>query len=373
MSINVANVSLKVSMALAPEDEVTAKFPARSLYLYLTDSNGNVLRHTPVFRKDGYVLFTDLADATYGINVDSKYYGLFETLTIDTSAVDPINGATTVTLAPRPRYPFASDATLLRGTISDSYGHPVRNARVEIEGGGFDGTFGYTDAAGEVVLYFDSSPPSSVDLRISKAGYVDETPNIAVTESTSTSFGDTLTNVGGASTSVLIGYVRDADGVNVTRATVEAVEWSESVETDAYGRYHLTNDLAGASESVDLKVTHPGIDTKTVTVTAEQDTTTSTNIDVVRAADTDDVAILEVGVIDSSAAVDDVLLHILERDVAAFTAGGGLARFYFSAADSAKPETVSLFINKSGYFESIQSVKLQRGNTTQVKVRMRES
>lgn len=371
MSIIVSNTSLKVSMALAPVDDVSSKYPARSLYLYLTDSDGNVLRNTPIFRNDGFVLFTDLADATYGVNVDSRYYGLFESLTIDTASVDPIDGATTVTLLPRPRYPFASNATLLRGTIDDAYGNPVRNARVEIEGGAFDGVFAYTDAAGEVVIPLDPSPPESVDLRISRAGFVDETPTIGITADTTTTFGDTLANVSGASTSVLIGYVRDAAGVNVARATVEAVEWSLSVETDAYGRYHLSNDLAGASESVDLQVTHPGIDTKTVTVTAEQDTTTPTDIIVQRAADVDDVMILEVGVIDASAAVNDVLVHILERDVAAFTTAGGIARFYFGSGDVAKPEAISVFINKSGYFESIQIVNLQRGKTTQLKVRLR--
>jgi hypothetical protein len=83
----------------------------------------------PIRKSGGLFVFQDVAAGHYDVQVQSDLY-FAETVQVDTSQLDPLNPLVTVVLTPGPAYPFGEGDTLVRTSLRDSRGTPVRGMRV---------------------------------------------------------------------------------------------------------------------------------------------------------------------------------------------------------------------------------------------------
>jgi hypothetical protein len=111
----------------------------------------------------GYYLFTDLPHGTYEVSIESELY-FSEAATVDTPTLPPKNPVMEILLKPKPAYPFPSNATLVRGIVSNA-GAVVADAVISVTGKAVKST---TNEGGEFVLYFKGIKSELITIEITK-------------------------------------------------------------------------------------------------------------------------------------------------------------------------------------------------------------
>jgi hypothetical protein len=115
----------------------------------------------------GYFLFLNIRDGLYTVRVESEHY-LDEEVMVSVPASPPEYPVVTIFLHPRPSYPFAPGATLIRGLVRDAVDRPVADARVDIVGRNIAN---HSVQNGEFVLSFGALREQDV-IRVNRKTFV---------------------------------------------------------------------------------------------------------------------------------------------------------------------------------------------------------
>jgi len=136
----------KLSFAVRLLDDYSQSAPIGRVEMSL-DSGERALKNAC-----SYYLFLDLPEGEYKVQVRSDYYFDEESEPLNTAAHDPKNPIA-IKLMPRPSYPFAQGATLVRGLLLSADGNPI--PRGSLSGKAADEDFlSRTTDTGEFVIYF---------------------------------------------------------------------------------------------------------------------------------------------------------------------------------------------------------------------------
>ncbi len=138
--------TVKLSLVVRPLDDYSNGDPVGRLEVSLKGRKA-------IKNPSSYYLFLDLPDDTYIVQVRSDYYFDVDSETINPAELDPKNPVVTITLKPKPSYPFPPGATLIRGMVYDTAVKAVSGAKVRIQGRDIENK---TTEKGEFVLYFKS-------------------------------------------------------------------------------------------------------------------------------------------------------------------------------------------------------------------------
>lgn len=362
--ITVNTRSTRVSIAFRLVDAVTGGSPVSEVLVRLADVD-QIATVTPA----GYVLFLNLPDGEYDVIVEARDYFLSAPVTVDTAALDLLTGAVELSLEPRASYPFAVGTTLLYATVINQIGVPVADARVEVMGGEFDGTFSTTDASGRCVLYFDLSTASkNISLTITKASYQNKSVNATLLQKQTVSFTTQVIGVTGANVAVVSGTVTDSSASAVSQANIAISPWGLTGQTGPDGRFVFARSVS-ANENITLTISQTGFADAIVPVAAVKgglvDIPVSLNLKLQA-----DTACLEVKVVNSNQPLAGALVEVIEKNRAALTDSNGAARFYFDDLQD-RDERVNVRASKSGYSVKTSRQKIRRGKFTRVSLRLR--
>jgi hypothetical protein len=155
-------ISRKVVLVAAVIDRYTGAQPSSDVTVGIKNSPVRALRNL-----SGYYVFNRLPAGEFEINVESRHYfpGQVTLKPADIGRLDPMNPLIRVYLEPNPSYPFPANATLIRGMVRDSAGHPAAGARVEITG---KDNSAQTTRKGEFVLFFNTLTEEDIILEGNK-------------------------------------------------------------------------------------------------------------------------------------------------------------------------------------------------------------
>lgn len=149
----------RLSFAVRLKDDFTEEKP--SSQIKVTELEENIIA---VKNLSGYYFFTDQAAGNHTIRIISGIY-FSQELTVNTSLLDPKDPVIEVILKPAPSYPFPSNATLIRGVISNSDPTMINNLKIKAIEPNLETT---TDENGEFVLYFKNMKNKDITIEISK-------------------------------------------------------------------------------------------------------------------------------------------------------------------------------------------------------------
>ncbi len=149
----------RLSLAVRLKDDYTEEKPAG--HIKVTDMEENI---KAVKNRSGYYIFTDQAAGNHTIRIISGIY-FSQELTLNTSLLDPKDPVIDIILKPVPSYPFPSNATLIRGVISNPDPNMIRNLKIKAIEPNLETT---TDENGEFVLYFKNMKDKEITIEIRK-------------------------------------------------------------------------------------------------------------------------------------------------------------------------------------------------------------
>jgi hypothetical protein len=115
----------------------------------------------------GYFLFLHIPDGIYTLRVEPEHY-LDAEVVLSLPASPPEYPLVTISLHPRPSYPFPPGATLIRGLVHDAVDNPIAHARVRIVGRNIAS---YSMPNGEFVLPFGALREQDV-IRVNRKTFV---------------------------------------------------------------------------------------------------------------------------------------------------------------------------------------------------------
>ncbi len=151
-------VTTNLTFAIWLTDEYTLMAPIGGVQAMLKGTGFKAQRNL-----SGYYLFTDLPHGTYEVSIESELY-FSEAATVDTPMLPPKNPVMEILLKPKPAYPFPSNATLVRGIVSNA-GAVVADAVISVTGKAVKST---TNEGGEFVLYFKGIKSELITIEITK-------------------------------------------------------------------------------------------------------------------------------------------------------------------------------------------------------------
>ncbi|MCF6155893.1 MAG: hypothetical protein E3K36_11715 [Candidatus Brocadia sp.] len=152
-------ISTNLSLAVRLTDDYTEKEAIGYIKVTLEEGDVKAVRNL-----SGYYLFNDLAAGNYTVSVESDVY-FAEEKVVSVPLPDTRNPVVEIILKPVPPYPFPSNATLVRGLVSNA--NPVVNADVKVLGKTIETK---TDERGEFVLYFKGIKKENITIEINKDG-----------------------------------------------------------------------------------------------------------------------------------------------------------------------------------------------------------
>ncbi|NIM17837.1 MAG: hypothetical protein GTO45_38160 [Candidatus Aminicenantes bacterium] len=157
-------ITRKVLLVVALTDRYTGSQPSGDPDVFI---NTKYKPMNAIRNPSGYYVFTRLPEGEFVVNVESPhYFAEQKTLTLsDLGGLDTMNPVFDIILEPNPSYPFPANATLIRGMVRDTQGHPIPGAQVEITGRK-NGT--QTTRKGEFVLFFNKLSEEDILLEGSK-------------------------------------------------------------------------------------------------------------------------------------------------------------------------------------------------------------
>ncbi len=348
--------STVVSAAFLPVDAFTGEPVTEEVTVKL---DGVVTE--PVYHPEGYVLFTNLADATYSVEVLSSIYRLFTPLSVDTASLDPKSSAEVLLLSPLPDYVFPEDATLMRALITDQNNLPLCGAKVEVTNNNY-ATFAFTDDAGRAVLFFDLSNSSkNLNVKITKEGYDDETTSQTILRNETINFSSQLTMSTPPAVAQLSGTVTGPGGYYVTQAAVSAPNYGVNGMTDAFGNVMLMPVVSQSVETVDLTINQEGFQEATPAVQGNKNAITNFSV-VMNTNITSDTTRVRVRVRSGGQHLEDALVEIIEKGRAAYTISDGRIEQYFNDVPAGFwGEFVTMKASKPGYVTRTLFRRIRRG------------
>ena len=142
-----------LSIAVWLTDDYTKSVPIGSIKVKMKDMDIIALRNL-----SGYYCFTGLLPGSYKVIVESGLYFPPDASSVNIPVPDP-KKSLGIILKPKPSYPFASGATLVRGVVSG----PSVNASVKVTGKTIETI---TDENGEFVLYFKGIKEENITIEI---------------------------------------------------------------------------------------------------------------------------------------------------------------------------------------------------------------
>jgi hypothetical protein len=169
----------RLSFAVRLKDDFTEEKPASQIKV--TELEENIIAAK---NRSGYYFFTDLAGGNHTIRIFSGIY-FSQELTKNTSLLDPKDPVIEVILKPAPSYPFPSNATLIRGVISNPDLNMIKNLKIKAIEPNLETT---TDEKGEFVLYFRNMKNKDITIEISKNS-LSKTVNTSLDEGKTRSLG----------------------------------------------------------------------------------------------------------------------------------------------------------------------------------------
>lgn len=340
MAVFFENRSTTVSVALRPADA----FAGADLLGMVQVSLAGVDRK-PIVTAEGYVLFLDLPDGDYTVEVAAEFYDYYEALVVNPASLDPLNVVPVLNLQPNTNYPFPAGATLVSGVVTDQNDAPVAGADVQVQG---RSEFAQTDALGRYVLHFDLTEAESVTIDVSRAGYQAQSDIVFVQPGQTVAHDVEIALLSEPATAILIGTITDNFGDPVTQAVVASAAYGKNDKTDLAGQSVLALVLGSASENVDLTVDQTGFTQGTVQVAANQGATTNFNL-ALATNFTATTARLRIRTKDASGDLPGVLVEVIEKGrVAVSSTSDSRARFYFDDLLTLK-EDVTVRVSKAGY------------------------
>lgn len=176
-------ITIRLSLAIALIDEYTGKQPIGYIRVFIKGKNLEAAKN-----RSGYYLFDHLPDAKF-IRVESEFYFERE-IAVKSSDLNPQNPVMSITIKPKPCYPFPAGATLIRGMVQDSKGNSVSGAKVEVKGKKVSNR---TTVKGEFVLYFKALTEEEIIVKNSKRfvkGNADGTIHLKTTHDSKTGKAD---------------------------------------------------------------------------------------------------------------------------------------------------------------------------------------
>ncbi len=148
-----ATLITRVSLAVELVDGYTKERPIGRVRVFVKG-----LSPEGKLNPSGYFLFLNLANGSYTLRVESGHYR-DEERAFNVPVASPKNPVLSVTLIPRPSYPFPPASTLIRGLARGAANSPAVGATVEVVGKGL--TY-RTDERGEFVLAFGALKENDV-------------------------------------------------------------------------------------------------------------------------------------------------------------------------------------------------------------------
>lgn len=149
----------RLSLAVRLKDDYTEEKPAG--HIKVADIEENI---KAVKNRSGYYIFTDLAGGNHKISIISGIY-FSQELTVNTSLLNPKDPVIDIILKPVPCYPFPSNATLIRGVISNPDPNMINKLKIKAIEPKLETT---TDENGEFVLYFKNMKNKKITVEIRK-------------------------------------------------------------------------------------------------------------------------------------------------------------------------------------------------------------
>jgi hypothetical protein len=109
------------------KDHFTGSKPVSDIQIVLENHTVKTVKNL-----SGYYLFFKVPVGTFHIRFESEYYFTFEeNVTIPAPVAGTEHPVKTVTLQPKPCYPFPSGTTLIRGMVTDAQGNYLAGASIE--------------------------------------------------------------------------------------------------------------------------------------------------------------------------------------------------------------------------------------------------
>lgn len=364
--VTVQSRTTRVAVAFQLVDAVTGRAPVSEVTVRLEGVD-----QTATVTPDGYVLFLDLPEAEYNVLVESRDYALFTSVVVNTASLDLVNSIVVLNLEPRASYPFPPNTTLLYGTIVNQVGVPVADARIEVMGGEFDGTFANTDASGRCVLYFDLVNNSkNINLTVSKESFENKAVSVTILREHTVEFAAEIVGVTGANVAVVRGMVRDAENGAVPQAVVSISPWGLTSQTGPDGRFAIARSVS-ANENITLTISQDGYSDESLMLTALKgqlvEIDVCLNLDLL-----EDTACLEVRVVDGGSDLEGALVEIIEKGRSGITNADGEVRFYFNDLQK-KNERINIRASKPGYTSKTSRKKIRRGRNSRHTMRLRSA
>lgn len=153
--VKITNLSLAVWLV----DDFTKDKPVDSVKVIIKEGEIKTIKNL-----SGYYLFNDLSPGNYTVRVESDFYFPVEE-SVNISHHTSKNPVIEITLKSKPCYLFPSNATLVRGKVSNS--GPIADAEVTVIGKTIKTI---TDERGEFVLYFKGIKTEGITIEIKKDG-----------------------------------------------------------------------------------------------------------------------------------------------------------------------------------------------------------
>lgn len=145
----------RLSLALWLTDEYTGEKPIGPIKVSLKEH-----KKRGFVNLTGYYCFTDVPNGNYTLTIEGEYY-FPVTKQIDLPLSDNKKPVITVTLKPRPHYPFPTATTLVRGVFRNP--EAVANAVIKVRNRPIETK---TNEQGEFVLYFKGIKTEDIILEI---------------------------------------------------------------------------------------------------------------------------------------------------------------------------------------------------------------
>ena len=149
----------RLSLAVRLKDDYTEEKPAGHIKVVDMEENIKAIKN-----RSGYYIFTDLAAGNHKISIISGIY-FSQELTVNTSLLNPKDPVIDIILKPVPCYPFPSNATLIRGVISNPDPNMISKLKIKAIEPKLETT---TDENGEFVLYFKNIKNKKITVEIRK-------------------------------------------------------------------------------------------------------------------------------------------------------------------------------------------------------------
>lgn len=120
-----ACISKRVSLVLRLFDDYDLKTIENGVNIYL---NGYNLK--PIRKAGGYLVFTNLENDVYKIEIKSESY-LTENFTVNLKDLDNLNPVINIRLKPNPKSFFKEDGVVIRFKVFDKNEMPVKNGQIK--------------------------------------------------------------------------------------------------------------------------------------------------------------------------------------------------------------------------------------------------